>query len=208
MTDMHTARVAPEKAVFRPALPLCSSAGLNGTAMGKKTEYWELLRDPRWQRRRLEIMNRDEFSCKQCHDNESTLNVHHKHYIKGRAPWEYEDHELVTLCEPCHEQIGEQEAARKEIFAKLRVDGPYCIHEALALVAGWASNNCGHNLSHHQDLSPYNFVLGEVTDLIDVFSFNVSTLLELRDALIDVPADQRKDALADMVKALRARGRE
>lgn len=32
------------------------------------------------------------------------LNVHHKYYIKGKAPWEYEDDALVTLCEECHRE--------------------------------------------------------------------------------------------------------
>jgi hypothetical protein len=33
------------------------------------------------------------------------LNVHHKYYIKGLAPWEYEDNALITLCEDCHKTI-------------------------------------------------------------------------------------------------------
>ncbi len=32
------------------------------------------------------------------------LNVHHKYYVKGKAPWEYEDDALVTLCEECHRE--------------------------------------------------------------------------------------------------------
>ena len=32
------------------------------------------------------------------------LNVHHKYYIKGKAPWEYEDDALITLCEDCHKK--------------------------------------------------------------------------------------------------------
>lgn len=67
-----------------------------------KQSYSELLRDPRWQKRRLEILNRDEFTCQNCCDSKTTLNVHHCYYEKGRAPWEYEDSSLVTLCEPCH----------------------------------------------------------------------------------------------------------
>lgn len=32
------------------------------------------------------------------------LNVHHTYYIKGKAPWEYEDDALITLCEDCHQK--------------------------------------------------------------------------------------------------------
>lgn len=65
-------------------------------------QYSELLRDPRWQKKRLEIMQRDDFACIECGDSESTLNVHHCYYQKGRMPWDYPDKSLITLCEPCH----------------------------------------------------------------------------------------------------------
>lgn len=31
-----------------------------------------------------------------------SLNVHHKYYIEGVKPWDYEDSALVTLCQDCH----------------------------------------------------------------------------------------------------------
>ncbi len=72
--------------------------------MNKIKTYSEKLRDPRWQRKRLEIMNRDNFECQRCHSATSTLNVHHRAYLKNRDPWDYQDHMLTTLCEPCHER--------------------------------------------------------------------------------------------------------
>ncbi len=65
--------------------------------------YSELLRDPRWQRKRLTIMQRDKFSCRVCNDDKKTLNVHHCYYERGRAPWDYPDLSLLTMCEDCHE---------------------------------------------------------------------------------------------------------
>jgi 5-methylcytosine-specific restriction endonuclease McrA len=68
--------------------------------------YSEKLRDPRWQRKRLEIMNRDSFHCLCCnHSVSKPLNVHHLYYEKGFDPWEYDDDSLVTLCDDCHEII-------------------------------------------------------------------------------------------------------
>lgn len=67
--------------------------------------YSELLKDPRWQKKRLEIMERDNWSCLKCGcglNDGTPLNVHHKYYRKGRAPWEYDDSCYVTLCEKCH----------------------------------------------------------------------------------------------------------
>lgn len=98
----RTPRVAPEKAVFRPALACASFAGaLPEKAM---SSYSDRLKDPRWQRRRLEILQRSDFSCEACEAKDKILHVHHKLYRKGAMPWEYEDHELQALCEKCHEE--------------------------------------------------------------------------------------------------------
>ena len=66
--------------------------------------YSEKLRDPRWQRKRLEIMQRDGFTCVSCRDATSTLNVHHCYYLPKTNPWEYNDNAMVTLCENCHQE--------------------------------------------------------------------------------------------------------
>lgn len=68
------------------------------------TPYWQLLRDPRWQRKRLEIMQRADFECEYCGTADQTLNVHHKVYRKGAPPWDYPSDQLVCICECCHEE--------------------------------------------------------------------------------------------------------
>lgn len=67
--------------------------------------YSEKLRDPKWQRKRLEIMSRDSFACQFCFDEKNTLNVHHKLYEWGRDPWDYPDTNFITLCEECRDQV-------------------------------------------------------------------------------------------------------
>lgn len=66
-----------------------------------KHEYRQKLRDPRWQKKRLEILNRDGFSCCKCRTSKETLHVHHKRYIGG-DPWNIPNDALVTLCEGFH----------------------------------------------------------------------------------------------------------
>lgn len=67
--------------------------------------YLAKLRDPRWQKKRLEVMQRDEFMCQICYDADSTLNVHHRYYlVPFRDPWDYPLEALVTLCESCHHE--------------------------------------------------------------------------------------------------------
>lgn len=72
--------------------------------MGKT--YAEQLKDPRWQKKRLEILDRDGFACVFCGsglNNGTTLHVDHKRY--GRTPWEVDNDALQTLCEDCHERV-------------------------------------------------------------------------------------------------------
>lgn len=65
--------------------------------------YSEKLKDPRWQKKRLEILNRDGWTCKKCGAKDKTLHVHHIFYSPGKDPWEIRNGFLVTLCEDCHE---------------------------------------------------------------------------------------------------------
>ena len=69
-------------------------------------QYHQSLKDGRWQRRRLEIMERDDFKCCGCGTTDG-LNVHHLRYIAGRKPWEYDDEDLITLCAKCHKKRHE-----------------------------------------------------------------------------------------------------
>lgn len=81
--------------------------------------YAEKLKDPRWQKKRLEIMNRDNWTCQQCHLGIETLHVHHRYYLPGKDPWEYPDTLLVTLCESCHvnEEKDRKEAETAMFYA-------------------------------------------------------------------------------------------
>ena len=67
--------------------------------------YADKLKDPRWKKKRLEIMERDGWKCQFCYESEETLAVHHKYYVSGRAPWDYPDDCYVTLCEFHHKNI-------------------------------------------------------------------------------------------------------
>lgn len=65
--------------------------------------YKEKLRDPRWQKKRLEILDRDNFTCQLCGDKHTTLHVHHNSYSEN--PWDVENSELITYCADCHRFI-------------------------------------------------------------------------------------------------------
>lgn len=62
--------------------------------------YAEKLKNPLWQKKRLEILERDKWKCCFCDDTETNLQVHHLKYSKN--PWGASNDDLVTLCEHCH----------------------------------------------------------------------------------------------------------
>ncbi len=73
----------------------------------EKSEYLQLLKHPKWQKKRLTILKRDNFQCQLCKDKETTLHIHHLKYIDENKPWEYKDKDLITLCEDCHKLVEE-----------------------------------------------------------------------------------------------------
>jgi 5-methylcytosine-specific restriction endonuclease McrA len=66
------------------------------------TDYQDKLRDVEWQRKRLEIFQRDGRACTTCGASTGEMHVHHKRYRRGMMPWESPADELTTLCADCH----------------------------------------------------------------------------------------------------------
>ena len=66
--------------------------------------YAQQLKDPRWQKKRLEILERDGWACRECGAEDKTLHVHHTYYERGKMAWEHNELYLLTLCEGCHER--------------------------------------------------------------------------------------------------------
>lgn len=64
--------------------------------------YRQKLTDPRWQKKRLRIFERDSWTCVSCDREDLPLHVHHIDYTKGLNPWDYPDNNLITYCEVCH----------------------------------------------------------------------------------------------------------
>lgn len=87
--------------------------------------YSDKLKDPRWQRKRLEVMQRDKFRCLVCGDDKSTLHVHHLAYHGD--PWKTPLGMLETLCESCHEFRSETNKKLREMSTS---DLSLLIHQA------------------------------------------------------------------------------
>jgi 5-methylcytosine-specific restriction endonuclease McrA len=72
------------------------------------TVYQKKLTSPKWQKKRLQILQRDNFKCRACGDTESELHVHHIYYHPLNInSWDYSDYLLITLCDSCHKKEHE-----------------------------------------------------------------------------------------------------
>jgi 5-methylcytosine-specific restriction endonuclease McrA len=87
-----------------------------------KKAYADKLKDPRWQRRRLQILQKSDFSCMKCDAEDQTLHVHHLIYEKGKEPWEYSDELLVPLCDQCHKEVAETQLNISRLLAHFPVE--------------------------------------------------------------------------------------
>ena len=78
--------------------------------------YSEKFRDPRWQKKRLEVLESCAFECTDCGSRHNTLHVHHCYYEKGLDPWEYPSNALTVLCGTCHKK---QHKKQDELFRRI-----------------------------------------------------------------------------------------
>ena len=71
-----------------------------------QSDYRDLLKDDRWQHRRLDIFYlRGKYcsNCKKKGTHKDSLNIHH---IKHTGlPWEAPDDDLICLCKDCHKNV-------------------------------------------------------------------------------------------------------
>jgi hypothetical protein len=87
-------------------------------AAKKYIPYVLKLKDPRWQKKRLEVFEHNNFTCSGCGATDKTLNAHHPIYEKDKEPWEYPNETLMCLCDDCHYAAHDEEALL-DYFVKL-----------------------------------------------------------------------------------------
>jgi hypothetical protein len=104
--------------------------------------YIEKFKNPKWQKCRLKVMERDEYTCQCCGDANTTLNVHHKHYEFNKDPWDYPLTNLITLCEECHKVITDKKNEIKvsidEITDTIMIEE---VNELMKLISGLNPND-------------------------------------------------------------------
>lgn len=99
-------------------------------------KYSAKLKDPRWQKKRLEIFERDGWKCWRCNSDTSTLCVHHRYYESDKEPWEYNNEALVTLCEECHKEETEDRPREEQALVGALKRSPFLAGDINSLMYG------------------------------------------------------------------------
>lgn len=141
--------------------------------------WFERLRDPRWQKKRLEIMERDGWVCRDCKCGTDTLNVHHCYYERSIAPWDYPDESLLTLCESCHERRHDQKSQLDRVLAGLSA-------QQIEAIVGLAKQMHAHHYKTEHPLEWPNQVVGSTFFI----RLDMHTVLAMRDAGVNNTSDQ------------------
>lgn len=92
------------------------------------TSYSEKLKDSRWQKQRLRILERDSWTCQKCRSINGSFEVDHLYYDRNLEPWEYPDEDLVALCATCHEAVEGKRRLLKVAVGRAGIDNLDLIH--------------------------------------------------------------------------------
>ena len=79
--------------------------------------YSEDLKNPQWQRKRLQQLDAAKWECSECGTGKRTLEVHHCWYERDTKPWEYPDECYRVLCSICHDNWHAAKLECDKLFA-------------------------------------------------------------------------------------------
>jgi len=116
--------------------------------------YYEQLNDEKWQEKRREILERDDFQCVKC-ENKTRPEVHHGYYDPWTMLWEYEDNTMHTLCRECHDQTHKLLSAVHRYIAEVSPKGLEAFLEKIPDLAFdiYADIQCSEN---YEIINPYH----------------------------------------------------
>lgn len=125
--------------------------------------YKEQIAHPKWQKKRLEILQRDNFTCQICLDTETQLHIHHQYYDKTfqTMAWEYPNHAYKTLCADCHKAITVhlEEYGNDKEFSVLKLKSAEGVAMPIVYTNGSLKFNCElYNNIEFDEKSTYQIV--------------------------------------------------
>ena len=100
----------------------------------EKKSYADKLKSPRWQRKRLELLQSTDFTCELCSATEEQLQIHHPIYLAGVEPWDYPTEALMVLCDTCH---IERQSIERQFYYKISLAIRYKSNSELKEMPVW-----------------------------------------------------------------------
>jgi len=97
--------------------------------------YSEKLKDPRWQKKRLQVFERDNWCCTNCGVKENSLHVHHRKYESYNEPWNEPLNNLATLCESCHKETHKNKKLMKSAILSINTYDHFSFYARAYLLA-------------------------------------------------------------------------
>jgi len=97
-------------------------------------DYRQQVSSKRWQIKRTEILQRDNFTCqnKLCKTPDNPLQVHHLDYLGDLKAWDYPNDMLVSLCDVCHSNESWRPILERSLANTLKMKG-FFLSDLLAL---------------------------------------------------------------------------
>lgn len=79
-----------------------------------KLTWEQQYQHPNWQKLRLYVLEKHNYTCAECGSQHNTLQVHHMKYVTGKFIWEVPLYSLVALCEICHSKEHGRDLTNKK----------------------------------------------------------------------------------------------
>lgn len=99
-----------------------------------KITYSQKLKSDQWIEFARRMKENANYSCQVCRRGKVILQVHHWFYEYGREPWEYDQEEVIVLCEGCHKEYHALlNDFRRYVFSKMTPQAFRVLNGALAV---------------------------------------------------------------------------
>ncbi len=82
-------------------------------------DYDAKLKTPEWMEFRDHVLDVKGRECENCHCLAERPHIHHKGYVRGRDPWDYELSEVAVVCGECHGIIHRRRKEFEALFDSL-----------------------------------------------------------------------------------------
>lgn len=86
----------------------------------EKKDFKKQYLTKKWYELSKRIKARDKNTCQMCGRHDKPVSVHHLVYHEERKVWEYNDDELICICDDCHKLLTDASAEMYEDYKRVK----------------------------------------------------------------------------------------